>query len=185
VPDKEKYGHGKHNRRSARLKDYDYSQEGAYFVTICAKNRECLFGEIVNGQIIPNDLGFMIQRWWSKLSRKFPLIETDAHVVMPNHFHSIIIIVGADPCVCPDLGAHTGAPLHKIVQWFKTVTTNEYLRILERQDVNTLGLKLWQRNYYEHVIRNERSLNAIREYILNNPNQWSDDPENPGSFPGS
>ena len=68
------------------------------------------------------------------------------------------------------------------MQWFKTVTTNEYLRILKRQDVNTLGLKLWQHNYYEHIIRNEKSLNAIREYILNNPARWSDDPENPGTF---
>jgi putative transposase len=182
MPDKEKYGHGRHGRRSIRLRDYDYSQQGAYFVTICTKNRECLFGEIVNGQLIPNAIGLMIQQWWSKLSRKFSSIEIDAHVVMPNHFHGIIMIVGADPCVCPDLGAHTGAPLQKIVQWFKTVTTNEYLRYLKRQDVNTLGLKLWQRNYYEHIIRNERSLNAIRNYILNNPNRWPDDPENPESF---
>ena len=106
MPDREKYRHG---RRSIRLKDYDYSEQGAYFVTICAKNRECLFGEIVNGQIFRNDLGLMIEQWWSKLSRKFPLIETDAHVVMPNHFHGIIMIVGADPCVCPNLGAHIGA----------------------------------------------------------------------------
>ncbi|MGO9120658.1 MAG: hypothetical protein ACLQPD_23970 [Desulfomonilaceae bacterium] len=92
MPDREKYGHGRHGRRSIRLKDYDYSQQGAYFVTICAYHRACLFGEIVNGQIIPNALGLMIQQWWSKLSGKFSSMEIDAHVVMPNHFHGIIMI---------------------------------------------------------------------------------------------
>ena len=99
---------------------------------------------------------------------------------MPNHFHGIIAIVGADPRVCPDLGAHMGAPLHNIVQWFKTVTTNEYLRFIKQQDTNRLGSKLWQRNYYEHIIRNETGLHGIRDYIVMNPGNWADDPENPG-----
>ena len=114
----------------------------------------------------------------AKIALKIP-VGRDRH---PHyHFHGIIAIVGADPRVCPDLGAHAGAPLHKIVQWFKTVTTNEYLRIIKRQDPNALGLKLWQRNYYEHIIRNETSLNAIREYIRMNHDNWADDPDNPGS----
>jgi len=176
-----KYDPEKHDRRSIRLKDYDYSNEGAYFVTICTHRRQCLFGEIANGEILLNNFGSMVEKWWRKLPAKFPSVEIDAHIIMPNHFHGIIAIVGADPRVCPDLGAHTGAPLHKIVQWFKTVTTNECLRFIKQQDTNRLGSKLWQRNYYEHIIRNETALNAVHDYIVMNPENWADDPENPGS----
>ena len=104
-----------HHRRSIRLKNYDYSKTGAYFVTICTHNRECLFGEIVNGVMVLNDAGRMVEKWWHELNRKFPNIQSDVHVIMPNHFHDIIIIVGADLCVCPDntnQGEHTGSPLH-------------------------------------------------------------------------
>ncbi len=132
-----------------------------------------------------NDAGHMIEKWRLELNRKFPTLETDEHIIMPNHFHGIVVIVGADLCVCPDpagehtSGAHAGAPLPSIIQWFKTMTTNEYIR-----GVKTFGWppfvgKLWQRNYYEHIIRNDDSLNLIREYIINNPAQWELDRENP------
>src|SRR5258706_15493779 len=159
-------------RRSVRLRGYDYSQPGAYFLTIVSQGRACLFGEIVNGVMELNGAGQEVQRCWSLLGQKFPTIETDTFVIMPNHIHGVIIIrnvtVGADLCVGPPAartGTHVGAPLPRIVQWFKTMTTNAYVR-----GVKTLGWPpfqrhLWQRGYYEHVIRNEESLNRIRQYI--------------------
>jgi putative transposase len=169
----------KHHRQSIRLRDYDYSQEGAYFVTIGTHGRECLFGEVVDNTMILNEPGQIVQKWWQVLESKFSYIETDAYVIMPNHFHGIVVVVGADPRVCPNLGAHIGAPLPKIIQWFKTMTTNEYIRYSKDNFEPSSGAKLWQRNYYEHVIRNEKALHAIRTYIESNPAQWINDPENP------
>ena len=96
-----KHDPDKYHRRSIRLNDYDYAQEGSYFITICAHNRECLLGDIANGEMSLNEMGTMVKKWWLKLKSKFPLIETDAYVIMPNHFHGIIAAVGADPRVCP------------------------------------------------------------------------------------
>jgi REP element-mobilizing transposase RayT len=174
-----------HHRHSIRLRGYDYSQEGAYFITICTQNRECLFGEIRDCEMILNDAGKMIEKWWAKIVKKFPSVETDEYVVMPNHFHGIVVIVGADPRVRPDAdvntgeGAHMGAPLQRIIQWFKTMSTNEYIQRIKQNGWQPLSGKLWQRNYYEHIIRNERELDEIREYIVNNPLQWALDNENP------
>ena len=183
------------NRRSIRLKEYDYSQSGAYFVTICAHDRECLFGEIVDGKMILNDAGRMIEKWMHELSRKFNGIALGKYIIMPNHIHYIIEnigSVGADLCVCPnnndidtndienrDMGEHAGSPLHKIVQWFKTMTTNEYIRNVKRNGWQPFSSRLWQRNYYERVIRNEDELNEIRQYIIDNPAKWYTDEENP------
>ncbi len=145
------YDPDKHHRRSIRMRGYDYAQEGVYFVTVCAQDRQCLFGEIVDGEIRLNDAGRMIERWWFELNHKFPTVETDEFVVTPNHFHGIVVIadvtVGADLCVGLDSeGAHAGAPLRApafaprrvplptVVQWFKTMTTNEYIR-----GIKTLG----------------------------------------------
>jgi len=204
-----KYDPAKHHRHSIRLKGYDYATPGAYFVTICAQNRECLFGEIgAEGEMRLNDAGRMVEKWWLELNHKFPNVDTDEYVVMPNHFHGIVVIVppddnvGADlrvgpnmrvgPGVGPDAGthvgpnpgAHTGAPLAgaslpTVIQWFKTMTTNEYIR-----EVKTLGWppfpgKLWQRNYWERIVRNEAALEHIRQYIVNNPARWTLDQANP------
>ena len=185
-----KYDPKIHHRRSIRLEGYDYSQEGCYFITICTHYWQCLFGEIDNDVMILNSAGSMIGRWWSELKNKFPDIKIDEYVIMPNHFHGIINIVGnnetkypvgADLSVCPDKkGEHTGSPLQytpigEIVQWFKTMTTNEYIRNVKQNDWKPFKMTLWQRNYYEHIIRNETSLGQIREYILNNPAQWQQD----------
>lgn len=196
------------HRRSIRLRQYDYAQAGAYFVTICAQNRECLFGDVTDGEMRVNNAGLMIKKWWVELNRKFPNVETDEHIVMPNHFHGIITIVnvGADPCVRPDpnvcpnhasgqtrsgqtrrsaptetnrSGAHTGAPLPNAIQWFKTMTTNEYIRGVKTAKWPPFNGRFWQRNYYEHIIRDDDSLNHIREYIITNPAQWEFDRENP------
>ncbi len=173
------YDPNKHHRRSIRLKGYDYSQAGAYFVTMCVQRRELLF--------VTDDVIDMIQRWWDKLPEKFPGVETDAFVIMPNHTHGIIVVtgehvgsprqsaqsVGVDPRVNP-------APtLGEMIQWFKTMTTNEYIRGVKTLNWTPFPGKLWQRNYYEHIIRSEIELNAIRQYIINNPLKWEQDRDNP------
>ena len=92
-----------HHRRSIRLQEYDYSANGAYFVTICTQGRECLFGDSVDGVMRLNDAGQMLETWWQKLPTKFDAVKVDAHIIMPNHFHGIVRIVGAPPRGCPDV----------------------------------------------------------------------------------
>jgi putative transposase len=161
-----KYNPEIHHRKSIRLKGYDYSSEGAYFITICINNREHFLGNINNFNIELSEAGKMVNSWWLKITDKFPEIFLDSFVIMPDHIHGIIFInhnnvVGADPCVSPNVG--------KIVQWFKTMTTNVYIRNVKQNGWQPFNKKLWQRNYYEHIIRSEKSLDAIREYIINNP----------------
>jgi len=187
------YDPDKHHRRSIRMRGYDYAQEGVYFVTVCAQDRQCLFGEIVDGEIRLDDAGRMIERWWFELNHKFSTVETDEFVIMPNHFHGIVVIadvpVGADLRVGPNSesahpthqGAHIGAPLPTVVQWFKTMTTNEYMRGIKTFGWTPFRGRLWQRNYYEHIVRDEDSLNRIRQYILDNPARWAFDHENPAA----
>ncbi len=131
----------------------------------------------------------MVEKWWRELGHKFPQVETDEYIVMPNHFHGIVVIVGADLCVCPQAkpGAHIGAPLRnptlgEIVRWFKTMSTTEYIRNVKQNGWASCPGKLWQRNYYEHVIRNESSLNDIRSYIQTNPARWAEDDDNPANL---
>lgn len=185
-----------HHRRSIRLKDYDYSEAGLYFIIICVQNRECLFGNIAAGadlrvcpEMILNDAGMMVQKWYIELENKFPDIRCHEMAIMPNHFHCIVEHVGADLRVCPNTsnivgehvggeqiqGEHVGSPLHRVVQWFKTMTTNEYIRGVKTLGWQPFNGKLWQRNYYEHVIRNEQSYQTISEYIINNPAKWAED----------
>ena len=174
----------KPHRRSLRLRDYDYSQAGAYFITICTQNRECLFGEVANDEMRLNDAGRMVESWWGELLNKFPLVETDEYVVMPNHFHGIVVLVGAALCgrpggevvvevpsgrrhqghCQPRIGhPYRGAPtLGDIMDWFKTMTTNNYIRGVKQHGWVTFPGKLWQRNYHEHVIRNEEELHSLR-----------------------
>jgi len=187
-----RYNPEKHHRRSIRLKGYDYSMPGAYFITICTNNRECLFGEIIDGEMKLNDAGRMIERWYFELANKFLDIQCDEFVIMPNHFHCIIIIVetdinvGADLSVCPidKRQSHRIAPtptsssIPRVVQWFKTMTTNEYIRNVKQNNWIPFIRRLWQRNYYEHIIRNDKSLDKIRQYIINNPLKWEMDFEN-------
>ncbi len=199
----EKY---KHQRKSIRLRGYDYSKPGLYFVTICCQNKYHLFGKIKNGIMILNDAGRMIKKWYYKTAEKFPNINCLEMVIMPNHFHCIWQIVntnvGADPRVCPKnhpkhqkhdnilgehpkhnehqkhggiLGEHVGSPLHRVVQWFKTMTTNEYIRGVKKFNWEPFYKKMWQRNYYEHIIRNEKSYQNISNYIINNPINWEND----------
>ncbi|QNM86381.1 hypothetical protein H9W90_04455 [Polaribacter pectinis] len=180
----------KYKRNSIRLKGYDYAQKGLYFITICTQNRHCFFGKITNGVLHLNDAGKMIEQWYYELENKFDDIKCGTHVVMPNHFHAIIhnIGVGADLRVCPNsnmgehvpiMGEHIGSPLHVVVQWFKTMTTNQYIRNVKNNNWQRFDGKLWQRNYWEHIIRNEKSHQNISNYIVNNPLKWNADTLNP------
>ncbi|GKT06731.1 transposase [Desulforhabdus sp. TSK] len=185
------------NRRSIRLQGYDYSQAGAYFVTICTQNRECLFGEIVDGEMRLNAAGVMVQTVWDEIPVHYSGIDIDEFVVMPNHIHGIIAIVGAAPCGRPFRGqAHDGqarnappqggqarggqargpAPtrlsLSDVVHRFKTMTTKLYVDGVKQSGWPPFPGRLWQRNYWEHIVRNQSEMDRIREYILNNPAQW-------------
>ena len=184
-----------HHRRSIRLPSYDYAQPGAYFLTICLEDRRCLFGRIALDEMALNDAGRMIGRWWLELPRKFRHVSLDAHVVMPNHFHGILVIADAGGLEGEDLGAHAGAPLPggeasvlsahagaplpRVVQWFKTMTTNEYIRGVKDSAWSRFDGTLWQRGYYERVVRDEAELEKFREYVFSNPLRWADDHENP------
>lgn len=180
-----------HHRRSIRLKGYDYASAGLYFVTICVQNREMMFGEINNGNMILNDAGRMVERWYYETENKFSDIVCLEMVVMPNHFHciwqntssaaAVAVPVGADLCVRPliddehTLGEHVGSPLARVVQWFKTMSTNEYIRGVKQLGWPPFDRRLWQRNYYEHIIRNQLAYNNIANYINNNPVRWDED----------
>jgi len=178
-----------HHRRSLRLKDYDYARAGTYFVTVCAQDRACLFGDIVDGAMRLNDAGRMVQTVWDDLPNHYAGMETDAFIVMPNHVHGIVVLVGAAPRGRPvfgqaqELGQAQGpAPtlsLPDVVHRFKTLTTKRYTDGVKRDGWPPFRSRVWQRNYYEHVIRDEASLHGIREYVLNNPLQWALDRENP------
>ena len=169
-----RYDPYKHHRRSIRLSNYDYSQVGAYFVTICANGRVCLFGDVNDREMRLNDAGQMVERWCGEIPNKFPLVKFDKYVIMPNHFHVIVDILDEAPH-----GGHTGPPLPRIVQWFKTMTTNDYIRGVKRRGWTPFEQRLWQRDYYERVIRDEEELNTVRQYIINNPAKWAEDIDNP------
>ena len=164
------------HRRSLRLEDYDYSQAGAYFVTICTKNHESILGEIDEGIIRLSPAGEIVEAFWKDLPSRYPNVELDAFVVMPNHIHGIIAIpVGAihELPLCQQIGRRRML-LPKIVGYIKMNTAKQINQLR-----NAHGVPVWQRNYYEHVIHNEESLNSIRQYIAENPQRWALDEENP------
>lgn len=178
----------KPKRKFLRLRGYDYSQAGGYYVTIVTQGRECMFGEIVRGEMILADAGKMVVKWWNELPGKFPSVTVDAFVVMPNHFHGVIIIhgtVGAglvpaqNFILPPSTGTTTRvAPtLGDIVGAFKSITTLEYIRGVKQFNWRRFNGKLWQRNYYEHIIRNEEDYERIFNYIESNPSNWAEDEE--------
>jgi REP element-mobilizing transposase RayT len=218
-----------HQRRSIRLKGYDYATPGAYFVTVCTHERECLFGDIVDGVMRLNEAGRMVNTVWDEIPAHYPGIDVDAFIVMPNHIHGIVAIVGAAPRGRPGpepsnvtvgaaprgrpgpepsnvtVGAAprgrpgpeqskngqpqgvaptaVGLSLPEVVNRFKTMTTKRYADGVKQNGWPVFPGKLWQRNYYERVIRNVNELSAIREYITRNPQQWSMDTDNPKILP--
>jgi len=192
-----KYNPDIHHRRSIRLKRYDYSQAGLYFITICTQNRLCLFGKIKESNLQLNDAGIMIEHQWQELIYRFDNIKLHQFIVMPNHFHGIVESVGV-PLVGtqnaeqrqtkqrpieqpqteqPPKGQPQGiAPtVGDVVGAFKSLSTNDYIRNVKQNNWQPFNKKIWQRNYYEHIIRNEKSYDQISEYIQTNPLKWQDD----------
>ncbi len=183
-----------HHRRSIRLKDYDYTQNGAYFVTVCAHEKRCMFGHVVDGAMTVNAWGQVVQACWDEIPMHFPMVELDAFVVMPNHVHGIIVITddGRD-MTCAEInhmqnnisrvtnvGATHGSPLRPngpqrnslgaIIGQFKSSVTRRINRLPNPPDH-----PIWQRSYYDHIIRTEESLNTIRAYVANNAAKWVED----------
>ena len=161
-------------RKNIRLPCFDYTANDCYFVTVCTQKRAHVFGEIVGATLCgrPNDPHLMIETWMAELEHRFPDIRLGPHVVMPNHVHMLLERSG------DRAGDHTGSPLHEIVGWFKTMTTNDYIRHVRRGEYAPFAGRLWQRNYYEHVIRNEEDYLQTARYIENNPARWEEDSEN-------
>ena len=171
----------KPNRQSIRLKEYDYSQAGAYFVTLCTLNRKCLFGSITESKMILNTVGRIVADSWIWLSEQYDYVTLDESIVMPNHLHGIIVIEDQRH---PTAGGSRAAPtierrksLGELVGAFKTISTKKLNRMRLTQ-----GTRLWQRNYYEHVIRNDEEMNRVREYISYNPQKWELSRDNPAVF---
>ena len=205
----------KYNRRSIRLKNYDYSQPGGYFITIVTHNRQCLFGNIVDGEMRLNEYGELVKTEWQKTGIIRPNIVIDAFVVMPNHLHGILIITGNDDGrgsrgggrrrgtlqrasmtttitktntdtntgKIEQFGKPTKNSIPTIVRLFKSTTTIQINQLCGDMEtrcnvsscVSTPMQPLWQRNYYEHIIRDDTELTRIRQYIINNPKRWEED----------
>ena len=155
-------------RRTVRLRGYDYASAGMYFVTICTLNRALWFGEIANAKMHLNPIGQIVDETWAAMFRFFDNANT--WIVMPNHLHGIIVIEDSIGDVV------AGKSLGRLVGAFKTATTKQINEIRV-----TPGAILWQRGFYEHIIRDGRAFENIAAYIEDNPSQWADDPENPAS----
>lgn len=161
-----------HHRHTIRLQGYDYSQAGAYFVTIVVHGRECLFGEIVDGKMVLNEFGKIVQRAWFDLPKHNPHVELGAFCIMPNHVHAVIIIIAVGAGLRP--APTRPHPLSEIVRAFKSFSARRINELRKLQ-----GVPVWQRNYYEHIIRSEEEHNRIHLYIESNPANWTKDNENP------
>lgn len=214
-----KFNPDAHKRKSIRLKNYNYSKEWLYFITISIKNKLCLFWEIKNSELMLFDSWKMVGEYWSGLENKYDNIKLHDFIVMPNHFHGIIEIIKQNekcdckicrgaPCGYPNnqndvnsniqndvnsnnqniekskthtiQGTHKGCPygrniIWNIIGWFKSITTNRYIENVIKNNWNHFNWKLWQRNFYEHIIRDEKWYFKISDYIKNNSVLWEED----------
>lgn len=178
------YDPDKHHRRSIRLADYDYGQPGAYFVTICVYKWVCLFGEVVDGRMRLNELGRVAAEEWRRTEQVRDHVMLDAFVVMPNHIHGIVVITrrsrrgrGELQFAPTNESSKFQSPsqtLGAIVRGFKGAATRRINRLRD-----TPGEPVWQRNYYEHIVRGRRDLERIRRYIAENPARWHRDRNHP------
>lgn len=177
----------RHHRRSVRLRQYDYTQAGAYFITLCTQGRECLFGEIVGDQMVLNDIGQIVATEWERTREIRTEVELDAWVIMPNHLH-VVVVISESANEIAAAKTHLSSPtgesirtqgsikksLSSLVQGFKSATTTQ-INIMR----GTPRVPVWQRGLYEHVVRHEADLQRIREYIADNPRRWAEDENNP------
>ncbi len=175
-------------RRNTRLRGYNYSQLGSYFVTICVQHHQCIYGPIIDGKMQLNELGRIAIEWWNKIQQHYSSVKTDDYVIMPNHLHGIITLkpVGARSPrpnnTSPSVGARSPRPkdppsLGKIVAYFKYQSTKHI-----NQKHNTPGTRIWQRNYHDHIIRDDNDLQRLRQYIQNNPMKWELDKFHPDNI---
>jgi putative transposase len=169
-------------RKQLRLKDYDYSQAGYYFITICTYNRKNMFGSFVGAdsisafpKILLNDAGILIERVYLELVKIFSLAKLHEYVIMPNHFHGIIEITHMNDIAKRADMESAPTELSLIMQTFKRYTTVEYIKMVKQSLLPVFDKQIWQRNYYEQIIRNEQELQKIREYITYNPAKWHED----------
>jgi len=197
------YDPEKHHRRSIRLPDFDYSQPGAYYITIVTHNRVSRFGDIRGAAMHLNAVGEMIDLTWRQIPETYPGIQIDYYVVMPNHLHGILILgeiesptAGGPSLIAPDVvvgldaaqEAHVASSEKKsavndIVGRFKSLTTTRYIKGVQEFGWPRFTSHFWQRNFYEHIIRDDQEWGRIAEYITDNPAKWADDPENPDAKP--
>ena len=174
-------------RRRMRLEGYDYSTPGAYFVTACTQDRRPLFGRVIDGRMAANPLGTVVEDCWDELPDHYDSLALDAFILMPNHVHGVILLqdepnnasvgAGLQPAI-PRPAASRRHGLPEIVRAFKTFSA----RKINRMRAST-GASVWQRGFYDHVIRDEDELDRVRTYILDNPRKWSEDPDNPENWP--
>ena len=157
-------------RRSIRLPGYDYSQAGAYFVTVCTYNRACLLGDVAQDRFCPAEPGLIANACWEALPAHYPNVSLDTFVVMPNHIHGLLILKDQES---------DRTPLSEIVRGYKTWSARTINQYRKRS-----GSPVWQRGYHEHIVRNEASLTDIRDYIATNPLRWALDRENPAARAG-
>lgn len=165
-----KYDPNNHHRRTIRLPEYDYSTNGLYFITICTERRVHLFGDIVGEEMVCNPVGEMIKETWCNLPQKYPCLLLYSYVVMPNHFHAIFGLMNDEKATVVTVGNIVGA--------FKSISTVNYCKAVNEKGWPPFNKRLWQYNYYEHIIRNEKSFNQITEYIILNPSRWNEDENN-------
>lgn len=176
----------RHHRQTIRLREYDYRLAGAYFITICTHERAMLFGDIISTEICLNALGHIVLDAWMETALIRPGVLLDEFIVMPNHFHAIVFLPDASESAA--VGAHSRAPVGQgSILWRAPKSLGSLvagLKSTATKQINTLratpGAPIWQRNYYEHIIRDDEALRRIREYIANNPALWESDTENPG-----
>jgi REP element-mobilizing transposase RayT len=176
--------------KKIRLSHHDYIGVGAYFVTLRAHERKCIFGGISGGEVVLNDIGQIVNREWLRSAEIREEIVLDAYVVMPNHLHGIVIFpdknngergAGCRPALQGRSSReHETRSLSTFIGQFKAVTTTAIRRLAQQPD-----LRVWQTRFFDRVVRNETEMNRTREYIFNNPAQWELDEENPSAMPGS
>jgi REP element-mobilizing transposase RayT len=170
-------------RKPNRLKGYDYSRNGCYFITVCTKNRDCLFGDIVGGEMRLNEYGIVANDEIARICEHYTNVKIDTCVVMPNHIHLIVVITGnvGAPLAAPSEreNAPETTPVFTPGRASAPPTVGNIVRGYKAGVSRNIGFSAWQRSYHDHIIRNEKSYHAIYRYIKNNPALWEADCHNP------